>query len=215
MTAVDFFLVCFIVGFVLSLVSFMAGALHIDLSHHGGHLFHGGHVGGDVHGALPQGPHAAGPESGPTISPFSFSSLMVFLAWFGGAGALLVSQLHVVLWVALAGSAVSGLVGATLVFLFLVKVLLPHDTSMKPWDYRLVGTVATLTLGIREGGTGEITYSQGGTRKLVAARAADAAPIPKGTEVVVMRFEQGIAYVRRWDELSGAAKPKELGEGKS
>jgi hypothetical protein len=27
--------------------------------------------------------------------------------------------------------------------------------------------------------------------------------IPRDTEVVITRFEKGIAYVRRWDEISG------------
>jgi hypothetical protein len=40
---------------------------------------------------------------------------------------------------------------------------------------------------------------QGGTRKSAAARAEDQAAIPLGTEVVVARFEDGIAYVRRFD----------------
>ena len=232
-SAVDFYLVCFIVGFVLSLVSFMAGAGHIDVSHHvgdllpgghadvmpgghadvmaGGHadVAPGGHAGSDVHGPAHHAAHA------PTMSPFNFSTLMVFLAWFGGAGALLVSQWHVGFLAALGGAIVSGLFGATLVFLFLVKVLLPHDTSMSPLDYELKGTVATLTLGIREGGTGEISYVQGGTRKLCAAKGLSDAAIPKGVEVVVVRFDQGIAYVERLDDPSGAAKPKALQEGKT
>jgi membrane protein implicated in regulation of membrane protease activity len=211
LSAVDFYLICFIVGFVLSLVSFMAGAMHVDFSHHGGDMLPGVHAGGDAPSLHHQGPHSA---STLTVSPFNFSTLMVFLAWFGGAGALLVSQWHAGFLAALAGALVSGLIGATLVFLFLVKVLLPHDTSMKPTDYELKGTLGTLTLGIREGGTGEIAYVQGGTRKLCAARGLDAAAIAKGTEVVVLRFDQGIAYVQRWDEPHAAAKPKELEEGK-
>jgi membrane protein implicated in regulation of membrane protease activity len=215
--AVDFYLVCFIVGFVLSLVSFMAGSMHMDVSHHGGDLMPGAHVGGDVGAHV--GGDANGPAShvghAPTMSPFNFSTLMVFLAWFGGAGALLVSQWHAGLLVALAGSTASGLFGASLVFTFITKVLLVHDASMSPRDYQLKGTIGTLTLGIREGGTGEISYVQGGTRKLCAARGLDGCVIPNGTEVVVVRFDQGIAYVRRWDVLPGTTEPKKLQEGKT
>jgi membrane protein implicated in regulation of membrane protease activity len=210
---VDFYLVCFIVGFVLSLVSFMAGSMHMDVSHHGVDFMPGAHVGGDVGG------DANGPAShlghAPTMSPFNFSTLMVFLAWFGGAGALLASQWHAGFFVALAGSTASGLFGASLVFMFITKVLLPHDASMSPRDYQLKGTVGTLTLGIRAGGTGEIAYVQGGTRKLCAARALDGGVIPNGTEVVVVRFDQGIAYVRCWDVLASGAEPKKLEEGKT
>jgi hypothetical protein len=40
---------------------------------------------------------------------------------------------------------------------------------------------------------------QGGTRKSAAARAEDPGAIALGTEVIVTRFEDGIAYVRRFD----------------
>jgi hypothetical protein len=215
-SAVDFYLICFIVGFALSLVSFAAGAMHMDVSQHVGDVMPGAHVGGDLGSQVggDVGSNAAAPAHyaghAPSISPFNFSTLMVFLAWFGGAGALLVSQWHAGLIVSLAGSVASGLFGATLVFMFIVKVLLPHDASMSPRDYQLKGVVGSLTLGIREGGTGEIGYVQGGTRKLCAARGLDGAAIPTGTEVLVVRFDQGVAYVRRWDVLASSTEPKEL-----
>ena len=46
-------------------------------------------------------------------------------------------------------------------------------------------------------------YSHDGARRHVAIRSEQMAPIAKGTEVVVTRYERGVAYVRRWDELSG------------
>ena len=70
---------------------------------------------------------------------------------------------------------------------------------MRPHEYMLPGTLATLTLAIREGGTGEIVYVQGGTRKSAAARAEQPGAIALGAEVIVARFEGGIAYVRRFE----------------
>ena len=40
---------------------------------------------------------------------------------------------------------------------------------------------------------------QGGTSKSAAARAEEPESIPLGAEVIVTRFEAGIAYVRRFD----------------
>jgi hypothetical protein len=60
-----------------------------------------------------------------------------------------------------------------------------------------------LSIPIREGGTGELIYSQAGTRRVCGARTEDASAIVKGTEVVVTRYERGIAYVRPWSEMSG------------
>jgi hypothetical protein len=56
---------------------------------------------------------------------------------------------------------------------------------------------------IREGGTGEIIYTQMGTRRVCGARSDDGSAIAKGAEVVATRYEKGIAYVRLWSEISG------------
>ena len=42
-----------------------------------------------------------------------------------------------------------------------------------------------------------------GTRRVCGARSEDGSAIAKGTEVVVTRYEKGIAYVRLWSEMSG------------
>ncbi|HMH15817.1 MAG TPA: hypothetical protein VK578_22140, partial [Edaphobacter sp.] len=49
---------------------------------------------------------------------------------------------------------------------------------------------------------GEIIFSQTGARRAAAARSEDGISIERGTEVVVIRYERGIAYVRRWDDLT-------------
>ena len=56
---------------------------------------------------------------------------------------------------------------------------------------------------IRAGGTGELIYSQEGTRRVAGARSEDGAAIPKGAEVVVTRYEKGIAYVRAVGRFRG------------
>ena len=67
----------------------------------------------------------------------------------------------------------------------------------------MTGVVARVSGTIRVGGTGEILFSQTGARRSAPARSEDSSTIERGTEVVVMRYEHGIAYVRRWDELAG------------
>jgi len=98
---------------------------------------------------------------------------------------------------------VAGLAGAAIVFRFLAKVLTHPEENLDPADYVMIGTLGRLTIGIRDGGTGEIVYTQGGTRKSAGARSDDGRAIEKGTEVVITRYEKGIAYVQRWDELAG------------
>ena len=68
----------------------------------------------------------------------------------------------------------------------------------------MISVLGTVSSSIREGGTGEILYSQVGTRRVCGARSEDGTAIAKGTEVVVTRYEKGIAYVQLWSEMSGS-----------
>jgi membrane protein implicated in regulation of membrane protease activity len=208
----DFYLVCFAVGFSFSLLSFLAGGLHwhLHLPHFSHvHVAHRGHA---APSTAPAGHVAASPVTGEkmirhspaaSLSPFNFVTLTAFLAWFGGTGYLLTrySSLWVVSGLGLASF--SGLIGGGIVFLFLSRVLISREESMDPADYEMAGVLGRVSVAIRESGTGEIIYSQAGTRRTCGARSEDRNAIAKGTEVVVTRYEKGIAYVRLWTEMSG------------
>jgi hypothetical protein len=93
-------------------------------------------------------------------------------------------------------------VGGAIVFLFLSRVLISPEESMDPADYEMTGVLGRVSVSIRDKGTGEIIYSQAGTRRTCGARGEDGNAITKGTEVVVTRYEKGIAFVRPWTEIS-------------
>jgi hypothetical protein len=82
-------------------------------------------------------------------------------------------------------------------------VLLPRERVLTPEDTEITGVLARVSSPIREGGTGEIAYSQGGAHRAAAARSDAGVPIARDVEVVVLRYERGIAYVRAWSELEG------------
>ena len=142
-------------------------------------------------------------QRGGGVSPFNFVTLTAFLAWFGGAGFLLTRYSGLWVGFGLLASATSGLIGGGIVFLFLSKVLISEDENMDPADYEMVGVLGRICSPIRAGGTGEIIYTQMGTRRVCGARSDEGSAIAKGTEVVVTRYEKGIAYVRLWSEMSG------------
>src|SRR5690348_2793690 len=192
MTLADFYLVCFVVGFFLSLLMFLAGGLHLHIPHFHGHAL-------PVHVHAPG--HAHGGRGG-QVSPFNLITLTAFLAWFGGTGYLLTRHSAIWFWAALGISLLSGTGGAAIIYLFLSRVLSSPDEVLDPADYEMVGVLGRLSMPIREGGTGEMIYSQAGTRRVCGARVEDGSPILKGTEVVVTRYERGIAYVRPWSERS-------------
>ena len=215
----DFYLVCFAVGFCFSFFSFVFGSSRMGKLHLPHFHGHGGHL-PTVHGPVAHGPVAHAPASGPapahspggqqqgswrgggSVSPFNPPSIAAFLAWFGGTGYLLTrfSALWVGLALLLAG--IAGLTGGAIIFFFLTKVLISDQEYLDPADFEMVGVLGKLSVPIRQGGTGELIYSQMGTRRVCGARSEDGSVIAKGTEVVVTRYEKGIAYVRLWEELA-------------
>ncbi len=216
MTWSDFYLICFAVGFCFSFSSFVLGGsrfgkMHLHIHGHGaGHLpaAHG-HVGHAAAGHAPAG-NSAGPENGTgsdshgiSVSPLNPPVIAAFLAWFGGTGYLLTRFSAVWVGMGLVASTVSGLVGGGIIFLFLTKVLISDQECLDPADFEMVGVLGKLSVPIREGGTGELIYSQMGTRRVCGARSDNGNAIAKGAEVVVTRYERGIAYVRLWSEMSG------------
>ncbi len=186
MSWADFYLICFLLGFGLSLVSVVGGVGHLHVPHL--HL----HVHTGVDGA-----------------PVNFGTIAAFLAWFGGTGFLLSRYYGVWFLPALGIASLSGLGGAAVVFLFLAKVLISKEENLDPADYEMVGVLGTINSPARQGGTGELVFSQAGVRRVCGVRSEDGAALPKGVEVVVTRYEKGIAYVRRWEDLAGSGPAAE------
>jgi len=211
MTWADFYLVCFVVGFFLSVLMFLAGGVHLHLP--GFNL----HVGG-THAHGPAHAGAGSGLRGAQTSPFNLITLTAFLAWFGGTGYLLARHSTMWFFTALLVSILSGIGGAAIIYLFLSRVLTSPDEDLQAADFDMVGVLGKLSVRIREGGTGELVYSQAGTRRVCAARSEDGSAILKGTEVVVTRYERGIAYVRRWSEMAGedaeVSQDSEINDGK-
>jgi len=195
MTWSDFYLLCFLVGFSLSVLSFMSGALHLHLPfkwhlHLPGMHSHGHHVGGA---------HA---KASANVSWLNASTLMAFLAWFGGTGYLLTKHSSLVALTCLAIAAASGLTGGWIVYRFMYRLLQNRDAEMNEWDYRHEGSVGKVSITIPSDGTGEVIFEQHGVRRGAGAKSDDGSAFEKGAEVVISRYEKGMAYVRRWDEFT-------------
>jgi hypothetical protein len=193
-----FYLVCFVAGLMLSAVSLL-GVM--------------GHIGGHVHVHMPHGPHVHVPHAthlphaagaargaGPSIPWWNAFSVMIFLCWFGAAGYLMTRYGSFVTAVVLVLAAICGVAGGAIIFLFLTRVLMPHEHELTADETEVVGAVGRVSAAIRAGGIGEMIYEQLGSRRSAPARAEDGGPIERGAEVFVERYEKGIAYVRRWDE---------------
>jgi hypothetical protein len=193
MTWSDFYLLCFLVGFSLSVLSFLAGAVHIHLPFRLHLPFHVAHHGGGAGGGVKASAH---------ISWLNMSTLLAFLAWFGGTGYILSTRSHLVALASLGFATLAGLIAGWLVFRFMVKLMRGGDSELLDADYRVEGSVGSISVPIRERGTGEVIFSLGGVRRGAGARSDDGKAIEKGAEVVIERYEKGIAYVRRWEEFT-------------
>jgi membrane protein implicated in regulation of membrane protease activity len=187
----EFYLLCFLIGFSLSVISFLAGAVHLHLPFKMHFPWHDGHHGAEIG------------KGGTHISWFNATTVMAFLAWFGGTGYILTKKSHLVALMSLLIAIVAGLLAAWLVFRFMTRLLKDNTGEMNEWDYRHEGALGTVSMTIRSNGTGEVIFEQHGIRRSAGARSDDGSAIEKGSEVVISRYEKGIAYVKKWDEFSG------------
>ena len=206
MSWADIYLTCFLIGFLLSAVSFLLGTVHMHLPHmpHFHADFHG-HVHGPVHAGGHVHAHGGSGRTGRAdASYFNFGTITGFLAWFGGVGYLLERYSTVGFVLAMILSILAGLGGAAVIYYFLAKVILPNSKFMDEADYEMIGVLGTVTSRIRDGGTGEMIFVRDGGRRVAYIRSEAGEEIDRGVEVVVTKFEKGIAYVRRWEDLANA-----------
>jgi hypothetical protein len=193
MTWEIFYLACFILGLLLCVLSLFTGG-HT----HGSHF----HFGGHSHVHVPHGGAQLGHSHASTdVSPFNGFTVTAFLCWFGGVGYLLRTHSGLFAPMVLLISIMSGLAGGALIFWFLASVLLPRERALTAEETEITGVVGRVTGPLHPDGTGEIIYTQLGARRSVPARSEDGATIERGSEVVVLRYERGIAYVRAWHDM--------------
>jgi membrane protein implicated in regulation of membrane protease activity len=205
MTLATLFLICFLVGVGVNGVSLFAS--FANLHHSGGLHFHH-HGGGGVvhHAAGGAAPHAGG-GSGSLLKSggallghlFNLAAITTFLAWFGGVGLLLQQLTKLPTFLIVLFAIVAGVTGASTVNR-IIGALRAREHPLQP--IVLAGTLGRLTIPIREGGgTGEVVYTINGTRRVSGARSDENRSISKGTEVVITRYDKGIAYVCEFDRM--------------
>ena len=181
------FIVCFVAGLGLSVVSFVSGLEHVNVFDH---VF-----GRAIH--LPRGMrHTGGRRSASMINA---AAITAFLTWFGGGGLLLERLTVFTLPLIAGGAVVTGLLGGAFINTF-INALAKNEATAE--SLSMIGVIGKTVVPIRAGdGTGEIVFTHAGTRRVAGARSDSGRAIDKGTEVVVTRYEKGIAYVALWDEL--------------
>jgi membrane protein implicated in regulation of membrane protease activity len=194
MTASNVYLLCFAFGLFWAVTSLLLGSFRVHGHVHAAHVHsHGGHA-----------THAGGKDSfGSKLwgEFLNLHSLAIFLAWFGGCGFLMTRHSQIGVAAVLLVSVLGGLLSAFAVASFL-HFLQGKERELDPFDYDMVGVLGRVSSSIRNGGTGEILYSRDGARASACARSDEGQLIERGVEVVVTRYEKGVAYVRTWDSMT-------------
>jgi membrane protein implicated in regulation of membrane protease activity len=192
------FTVCFAVGLLLALVMAVSGDFHLAHVHHTGGIHHaggvhhaaGGHHAGGIH-------HVAGDAFqsalGLALSWLSPVTLAGAALLFGGVGLLLRGQVF-----ALPAALIAAVVGA---FLFRSLMAAFVNASSAPLSLTGEGAIATVNATIRPDSAGEVGYTLEGLHRSAIARSEDGIEIPRGTQVVITRRDQGIAWVEPLDPI--------------
>jgi hypothetical protein len=128
--------------------------------------------------------------------------IVVFLITFGATGYVLTRRGSTSVAMTLGVAAGLGVVLAAIAAYFVKKwwIITPeHDVD--DVRYILQGHIARVTKPIRADVDGEVTYEIGSERHVVRARSFDDGAIAAGTEVVIERIENDVAYVEAWMEV--------------
>ena len=145
---------------------------------------------------------ALGRRLGSARMALSAPIFSAFATVFGITGYLLwrYSQLAIPAQLAVAtGIALVGTVVATRAVAHWATQAAQHDVVDE--RYLLQGHPAEVVAAIASSGSGQIAYVVGGKRYAAAAQSLDGTPVAVGTEVVIDRVENGVAYVEPWVQV--------------
>ncbi len=161
----------------------------------GGHLVHAGHEG-----------HTEGGQEGgfPILSPYVLS---VFLGSFGVAGYAALSA-GLGWWLHLPIAVAAGVFGGGTVGTFLWKLATTWSPSGEAQVARFAGMEAKVSVGIPEGGIGEVGFVLDGGRRTASARTVDGHALSTGTVVIIQEVRGSTVVVRE----EAAARIKRLAE---
>jgi membrane protein implicated in regulation of membrane protease activity len=140
---------------------------------------------------------AAGDEA-----PRSFSASPALIATFCffvgivGYVALRFGTAPAATWLAALGVGAVATYAASQIIASWWTVVPEHDVDDE--RYVLQGSLGRVVAAIPQGTAGQISLESSGHKQVLPARAVDDQSMPVGTEVVIERIEDGVAYVEDW-----------------
>jgi len=130
---------------------------------------------------------------------FNLPAVAAFAVGFGAVGYPLASRTILPAWaivlIAIAGGALAITGMITLLAQWALRGLAAPFSAE---EYEIQGQLAVVTREITPAGEGEISYDRLGKRELVPARSLGTKKLATGSEVVIDRIEDGVAFVEEW-----------------
>jgi hypothetical protein len=130
---------------------------------------------------------------------FNLPAVAAFAVGFGAVGYPLASRTRLPAWgivlIAIGGGALAITAMITLLAQWALRGL-PVPLLLD--DHEIQGQLAVVTSDITPSRNGEISYDHLGRRELAPARSLGLRVISAGSEVVIDRIEDGVAFVEEW-----------------
>lgn len=142
-------------------------------------------------------------RSGQTKRPsavFNTPSLSTFTIVIGAVGYLLVTRTQIGLVPIVAIGISAAFIATTTAVVLLARWALPHFGNENEAD-AFQGLVARVTRSISPSSPGEIAFLSNGAKRIIAAQGIEESEIPRDTEVVIDRIQNGVARVELWSAV--------------
>lgn len=135
-------------------------------------------------------------------APRSFSAIPALLAVFAfvtgvvGYASLRMGLQPTMVWLAAIGVGAVAAFAASRIIAAWWTVVPEHDVDDE--RYVLQGSLGRVVAAIGAQGDGKVSLESSGHQQVLPARAIDDQAMAVGTEVVIERIEDGVAYVEDW-----------------
>jgi hypothetical protein len=130
---------------------------------------------------------------------FNLPAVAAFAVGFGAAGYPLASRTQLPVWgILLIATAVGALVISGMITLLAQWAFRGIPAASAAEEQEIQGQLAIVTRDITVSTPGEISYEYLGRKVKIAARPISTKALPVGTDVVIDRIEDGVAFVEEW-----------------
>ena len=130
---------------------------------------------------------------------FNLPAVAAFAIGFGAAGYPLASRTQLPVWgILLIAMAVGALAISGMITLLAQWAFRGISAASAAEEQEIQGQLAIVTRDVMVSAPGEISYEYLGRKVKIAARPISAKALPVGTDVVIDRIENGVAFVEEW-----------------